>query len=60
VIVCAGQMPDAGLATALRVAGLPHVVIGGAAEAGDLDAERAFRDGARAPAAVAGLIGSRP
>jgi 2,4-dienoyl-CoA reductase (NADPH2) len=60
VIVCAGQEPDAGLATALHRAGVPHVVIGGAARASDLDAERAFRDGALTPAAVAGLIGSRP
>jgi 2,4-dienoyl-CoA reductase (NADPH2) len=60
VIVCAGQEPDAGLAAALRGAGVPHVVIGGAAQAGELDAERAFRDGALTPATVAGLIGSRP
>ena len=60
VIVCAGQEPDAGLERALHGAGIPHLVIGGAAQAGELDAERAFRDGALTPTTVAGLVGSRP
>ena len=59
VIVCAGQEADAGLATALQGAGVPHIVIGGAAQAGELDAERAFREGAQVPPRIAGLIGSR-
>lgn len=59
VIVCAGQEAHAGPARALTRAGVPHVVIGGAARAGELDAVRAFRDGARAPEALMGLIGSR-
>jgi 2,4-dienoyl-CoA reductase (NADPH2) len=58
VIVAAGQERRDELASHLD---LPHVVIGGAADAGELDAERAFREGARAGAALAGeLVGSRP
>lgn len=60
VIVCAGQAPQRDLADALVAARIPHVVIGGAQRAGDLDAERAFREGAQAPAALGALIGSRP
>jgi 2,4-dienoyl-CoA reductase (NADPH2) len=59
VIVCAGQESDAGLAATLAAVGVPHLVIGGAAQAGELDAERAFRAGAEVPARVAGLIASR-
>ena len=36
--------------------GRAHVVIGGAAGAAELDAERAFREGAEAPAAIAQLL----
>jgi 2,4-dienoyl-CoA reductase (NADPH2) len=56
VIVCAGQEPDRGLAGRLAVLGVPHVVIGGAAHATELDAERAFREGAEAPARVGALL----
>jgi 2,4-dienoyl-CoA reductase (NADPH2) len=59
VIVCAGQEPDRGLVGALADAGVAHVVIGGAAQAGELDAERAFRDGSEVVARVAGLLGGR-
>ena len=60
VIVAAGQQSDATLAAALARAGQPHVVIGGAGNAAELDAERAFREGAGAPRALeAALIGSR-
>jgi 2,4-dienoyl-CoA reductase (NADPH2) len=59
VIVCAGQEPDRGLAGQLAAAGVPHLVIGGAAQAAELDAERAFRDGAETPARVAALLGAR-
>ncbi|HEY3774410.1 MAG TPA: FAD-dependent oxidoreductase [Solirubrobacteraceae bacterium] len=56
VIVCAGQEPDHGLADRLAALEVPHLVIGGAARAVELDAERAFRDGAQAPARVAELL----
>jgi 2,4-dienoyl-CoA reductase (NADPH2) len=59
VIVCAGQEPDRGLTTGLDALKIPHLVIGGAAQAAELDAERAFRDGAEAPARVAALVGAR-
>ncbi len=60
VVLAAGQQPEAPLVAALQEAGRPHVVIGGAADAAELDAERAFREGARAPAAVElALVGSR-
>jgi 2,4-dienoyl-CoA reductase (NADPH2) len=59
VIVAAGQQPETGLAAALRNAGAPHVVIGGAADAAELDAERAFREGSQAPRAVAQVLGAR-
>jgi 2,4-dienoyl-CoA reductase (NADPH2) len=59
VIVCAGQEPDRGLAGPLAARGVPHLVIGGAARASELDAERAFRDGAETPARVAVLLSAR-
>jgi 2,4-dienoyl-CoA reductase (NADPH2) len=60
VIVAAGQSSEASLSPALEQSGQPHVVIGGAGDAGELDAERAFREGARAPRALeAALVGSR-
>ena len=57
VVIAAGQEPETALARSLAGAGRPHVVIGGAAGAAELDAERAFREGARAPLAVAELLG---
>jgi 2,4-dienoyl-CoA reductase (NADPH2) len=59
VIVCAGQEPDRGLADPLAALGIPHLVIGGAARAAELDAERAFRDGAETPARAAALLNGR-
>jgi 2,4-dienoyl-CoA reductase (NADPH2) len=59
VIVCAGQEPDRGLADRLMALGVPHLVIGGAARAAELDAERAFRDGAETPARIAALLNAR-
>ncbi len=60
VVLAAGQEPNAALAAALEVAGRPHVVIGGAASATELDAERAFREGTGVPGALSRqLIGSR-
>jgi 2,4-dienoyl-CoA reductase (NADPH2) len=58
VVVAAGQVPNASLAAALEEAGRPHVVIGGAASATELDAERAFREGALVPEKLDQLIGS--
>jgi 2,4-dienoyl-CoA reductase (NADPH2) len=56
VVIAAGQEPEAGLVGVLQAAGKPHVVIGGAADARRLDAGRAFREGAGAPAAVAAAL----
>jgi 2,4-dienoyl-CoA reductase (NADPH2) len=57
--VCAGQEPDRGPADRLAAANIPHLVIGGAAQASELDAERAFRDGAQTPARIAALLQTR-
>jgi 2,4-dienoyl-CoA reductase (NADPH2) len=59
VVIAAGQLSERPLAAKLADAGIAHIVIGGAHEAVELDAERAFRDGLEAPARVARLIGSR-
>jgi 2,4-dienoyl-CoA reductase (NADPH2) len=56
VVIAAGQQPETALARSLAGAGRPHVVIGGAGGAAELDAERAFREGALAPHAVAKLL----
>jgi len=59
VVIAAGQEPAGGaLATALAAAHVPHIVIGGAAEAGELDAERAFREGFEAPKSLAAVLAS--
>jgi 2,4-dienoyl-CoA reductase (NADPH2) len=47
VVLCAGQVPDRGLADALDAAGIAHHVIGGADVAAELDAKRAIDQGAR-------------
>ncbi|MGC9220116.1 MAG: FAD-dependent oxidoreductase [Solirubrobacteraceae bacterium] len=57
VIVAAGQEPRRALADQLLAAGMPCVLVGGAANATGLDAARAFREGFQAPAAVARLLG---
>jgi 2,4-dienoyl-CoA reductase (NADPH2) len=57
VVIAAGQEPEAALARSLVDAERPHLVIGGAGGAAELDAERAFREGARTPLAVAKLVG---
>jgi 2,4-dienoyl-CoA reductase (NADPH2) len=59
VVVCAGQRPELALAEQLQAAGRPHLVIGGAGGAEELDAERAFREGLAAPERL-GQILSRP
>ena len=56
VVVCAGQRPERGLAAQLEAAGKPHLVIGGAAGAEELDAERAFREGLTAPERLGQVI----
>jgi 2,4-dienoyl-CoA reductase (NADPH2) len=56
VVVCAGQRPERGLAAELEAAGRPHLVIGGAAGAEELDAERAFREGLTAPERLGQVI----
>ena len=45
VIVCAGQEPRNELMAALAAAEMPVHTIGGALKAGELDAERAIREG---------------
>ncbi len=47
VVLCAGQVPERGLADALTAAGIAHHVIGGADVAAELDAKRAIDQGAR-------------
>lgn len=47
VVLCAGQLPERGLADALTAAGMAHHVIGGADVAAELDAKRAIDQGAR-------------
>jgi 2,4-dienoyl-CoA reductase (NADPH2) len=59
VVIAAGQLSERSLADELVDAGIAHLVIGGAHDAVELDAERAFRDGLEAPARIAQLIGSR-
>ncbi len=59
VVIAAGQESDRELADRLSRAGIAHLVIGGAASAGELDAERAFREGATAPAALERAITAR-
>ncbi len=56
VVIAAGQEPETALARSLSRAGRAHVVIGGAAGAAELDAERAFREGAGTPATIAQLL----
>ncbi|TAM58954.1 2,4-dienoyl-CoA reductase [bacterium] len=56
VVIAAGQVPENALAAALARASIRHRVIGGAREAKELDAVRAFDEGARA----AHELGERP
>jgi len=52
VVVCAGQVEQAGLAGELRGSGMEVTVVGGASKAAELDAKRAIRQGAEAAAAL--------
>ena len=52
VVLCAGQMPERGLAEALAAAGIGAHVIGGADVAAELDAKRAIDQGARLAAGL--------
>jgi 2,4-dienoyl-CoA reductase (NADPH2) len=52
VVMCAGQVPNRGLADALEAAGITPHVIGGADVAAELDAKRAIDQGARLGAAL--------
>ena len=47
VVLCAGQVPERGLAEALQAAGRTVHVIGGADVAAELDAKRAIDQGTR-------------
>jgi 2,4-dienoyl-CoA reductase (NADPH2) len=60
VVVCAGQRPALALAARLQAAGRPHLVIGGAVGAEELDAERAFREGLTAPERLGQILSMRP
>jgi 2,4-dienoyl-CoA reductase (NADPH2) len=59
VVIAAGQVSERWLADDLSEAGIAHVVIGGAHNAAELDAELAFREGLETPRRIARLIGSR-
>jgi 2,4-dienoyl-CoA reductase (NADPH2) len=52
IIVCAGQEPNQGLYTALKVHGKTPHIIGGADVAAELDAKRAIRQGAELAAVI--------
>jgi 2,4-dienoyl-CoA reductase (NADPH2) len=52
VVLCAGQLPDRRLADDLMTMGHPFHLIGGADEAGELDAKRAIDQGARLAAGL--------
>ncbi|MBU6247671.1 MAG: NADPH-dependent 2,4-dienoyl-CoA reductase [Xanthomonadaceae bacterium] len=52
VVVCAGQEPFRPLADALRAAGIPAHIIGGADVAAELDAKRAIDQGTRLAATL--------
>ncbi|WP_456389757.1 FAD-dependent oxidoreductase [Profundibacter sp.] len=52
VVLCAGQIPERGLADALIAAGVTPHVIGGADVAGELDAKRAIDQGTRLAATL--------
>jgi 2,4-dienoyl-CoA reductase (NADPH2) len=60
VVVAAGQVSEAALVPLLASAGVPHSVIGGAADAAELNAERAFREGAEAPRVVQRAVRGAP
>ena len=47
MVLCAGQVPERGLADRLNAAGIKAHVIGGADVAAELDAKRAIDQGAR-------------
>jgi len=52
VVLCAGQVPLRELADALQTQGKPLHVIGGAFEAGELDAKKAVDQAARLAAVI--------
>ena len=52
VVLCAGQVPERGLADQLAAAGIAVQVIGGADVAAELDAKRAIDQGARVAAGL--------
>lgn len=52
IVLCAGQLPDRGLADALADSGVPVHIIGGADVAAELDAKRAIDQGARLATAL--------
>jgi 2,4-dienoyl-CoA reductase (NADPH2) len=52
VVVCAGQEPQQELVAALRAAGIATHLIGGAREAGELNAVRAIAEGTKLAAAL--------
>lgn len=56
IILCAGQMEVKESESLCALLKIPHVVIGGQKEAGELDAKRAIRDGLDSVAKVAALL----
>ncbi len=47
-VLCIGQEPQAGIAPSLAAKQMPYSLVGGARDAGDLDAVRAIEEGTRA------------
>ncbi|HHI70343.1 MAG TPA: NADPH-dependent 2,4-dienoyl-CoA reductase, partial [Rhodobacteraceae bacterium] len=52
IVLCAGQLPERHLAEALKQSGIIPHLIGGADEAGELDAKRAIGQGTRLAAGL--------
>lgn len=52
VVICAGQLSDRSLEAPLKECGVPVHVIGGASQASELDARRAFDQGTRLAAEI--------
>jgi len=59
VVIAAGQEPNNALLEPVRAAALPYRIVGGAREAGELNAVRAFEEGLRAAHELAGMASRR-
>ena len=52
IVICAGQLSDRSLCTAMEEEGISYQLIGGALKAGEIDAKRAIGEGLRAALAI--------